>query len=442
MLQGLRRENLIEQLAAFLAFACLMVVNLGPSQPRLWQESLGDFKLVYASAAARAETGDAYSLTELARVHRENGVVVPVSWFGHSPVYPPFTLLTLSPFLALSMVHAAYLWAALSYFAMGFAAYRLARYAARVFGLPLGLRLLLISLIAASPLVSFGLELANASVVAACLCIIAVTATEHQSSWVHACQLTGALLLKPHLALWIVFALLLLPQKMYGNGERTLALRTFALFTGILLAMAAFLALRHELFPLLRGYVAVLQAEAAGGSMDVRAHQIIIVPAQITSLGLLLGYWIHSLTAIAVVQAVLLLLLICCLLRATLHAPAGWKPIVISAWATLGLSATYHRAHDGSVLFLLLPWLFARIRQRPSDGAAWTVLGLYAIFSVDLPPGFYHLAGTHPHLLPLSAMLLFRQVACAALLLLLTLVYLLLRAGASGAKPVLSLAQD
>ena len=422
-----RKENLLVRLAAFLAFASLMVVHLGPSQPRIWQESLGDFKLVYASAAALAETGHAYSFTELARVHRKNGVVVPVSWYGHSPVYPPFTLLALSPFLLLSMVHAAYLWAVLCYLAMAVASYRLAHYAHAVFGLPLAPQLLLISLMAASPLVSFGLELANASVVAAALCIIALTATERQSSWMCATELTCALLLKPHLAFWVVMALLLIPRRTYGNGEHRLALRTLSIFASVLFAMVVFLALRHEFFSLIRDYVGVLRAEASGGSMDVRAREIMMIPAHITSLGSLLGYWIYSLRVVPVVQFLILIPIAGLLLLATRRAGPHWKPIVLSAWITFGFLVTYHRAHDGTVLFLMLPWIFGRLRQRLADGAAWMVLGLYTIFSVDIPPAFYHWVGVNAHLLPVTEFLMYRQVALATLLLALTLVFLLLR---------------
>lgn len=433
--QKLRKEILIERLAAFVAFASLLCVILVPSKPRLWQESLGDFKMVYASAAGLAHSGEAYSFAELTRVFKEGGVVKPESWYGHSPVYPPFTLLALSPLLLLPIVPAAYLWACLGYLAMALAAARLARYAGQFFGVPLGLRLLLIALMAASPLVSFGLDLANVSMVAACLCIFAATSTSSQHTWLHAVELAVALLLKPHLAFWVVLALFLLPQRLYRSDERVLATKALAIFAALLAPMVAYLLLRHQLFSLLESYARVLRAEAAGGSMDVRDHQAMMIPAQITSLGSLLGYWIDSTRVRVVLQFALLLPLTLCLLWATLRARPEWKTVVIGAWAALGLLVTYHRAHDGTVLFLLLPWTLTRVWRRWYDGPGWTVIVLYALFSIGPTPTFFPWLSSLSHLHTIGQVLLFRQVALAAALLVVALVLILLRAAVLDLDP-------
>ena len=427
-----KKRGAVEWLVALIAFGAQAMLLLVPSQPRTQQENLGDFKLVYASMAALAQSGQAYNVNALAQVNRDNGVVVPASWYGHSPVYPLFTLLALSPALLLPMVPAAFLWGAISYIAFAAASVRLARYADAHFGLPLWLRVLLICLISASPLVSFGLELANLSVVAACLCIYATTADPERGMWLPAAALVGALILKPHLAFWVVLGLALLPRRTPSGNERGIAVRGIGLFSVSLIFTAVYLGAKHQLFTLLKDYVAMLRAEASSGRMNVHTRGIIMIPAQVTSLGSLLGYSPISDGALLWIQVILLLPLFLWLVRLSISMDSDRKSILISAWILFGLLVTYHSAHDGVALFLMLPWVLERLWRRWNDGAAWTVLVLYAFFSIDVPPVSYHWMSEFPPLHAIAIFLMFRQVALATLLLALTLTFILTQARQSG----------
>jgi hypothetical protein len=422
--------------AAFLAFASLLCVILLPSKPRLWQEALGDFKLVYASASGLMQSGDAYGYGQLSRVFAEADVVRPADWYGHNPIYPFFTLFTISPLLLLSMIPAAYVWGCLSYLVAALTALRLARYAQRRYGLGLGWRLAIIALIAASPLLNFGLELGNLSLVAACLCIFAVTASPEEGLWRPAIALALALLLKPHLAFWVVLALFVSSRGPAQTRERALAWKASLLFVLPVLAMTVYLAVRHQLFPLLASYADMLHQENVGGSMDFRNHQAFLVPAQITALGMLLGYWSDSLHQIALLQLLILPLLGLALLWASLRLSPDWMLVVVSAWCSLGMVATYHRAHDGVVLFLLLPWLLARMRQRWHDGPALMVLGLYALMSTDVPRQWWRSLAAFAPMRPLANLLFDRQGATAASLLCICLIVVLLRAAHLRLAPV------
>ena len=65
----------VEWLVALIAFGAQAMLLFVPSQPRTQQENLGDFKLVYASMAALAQSGQAYNVDALAQVDRDNGRV-------------------------------------------------------------------------------------------------------------------------------------------------------------------------------------------------------------------------------------------------------------------------------------------------------------------------------------------------------------------------------
>ena len=427
-LAQLTKRGAVEWLVALIAFGAQALLLLVPSQPRTQQENLGDFKLVYASMAALAQSGQAYNVAALSQVIHLNGVVVPASWYGHSPVYPPFTLITLFPMLLFPMVPAAYFWAGLSYIALTAASVRLARFAGHHFDVPSWLRVLLICLISASPLVSFGLELANLSVVAACLCIYAASAVAERGMWLPALALVSALMLKPHLAFWAVLAMALLPSRRSSGNEREIAIKSIGLFSVLLISMTIYLGVKHQLSGLLKDYVTVLRSEAASGSMSVHAREIMMIPAHITSLGSLLGYWPISAEVMLLIRLALLVPLFLWLVRLSLSIDPDLKSLLISAWITFGLLATYHRAHDGMALFLMLPWGLGRLWRRWNDGAAWTVLLLYALFSIDVPPPFYHWVSEFPPLYAIANFLMFRQVALATILLMLTMIIVLTQA--------------
>lgn len=428
MTQPAKRSIWTERLAVILAFASLFCVILLPTKPRFSQDALGDFKLVYASASGLVHNGDAYGYSELSRIFGEADVVQPADWYGHNPVYPFFTLFTISPLLLLPMLPATYVWGCMDYLVAALTALRLARYAQRTYGLNLGWRLAIIALMAASPLLSFGLELGNLSLLSACLCIFVVTAIPEENPWLLAGGLALALLLKPHLAFWVLLALFIPSPQGARTMERTLAWRALVLFMTTVFGMVVYLACRHQLFPLLSSYAGMLHQERVGGSMDFRNHQAFRVPAQISALGILLGYWRGSLQQIAVLQLVILTPLGVALLWTSRRLSTDWKLVLVAAWCAFGLVATYHRAHDGVVLLLMLPWLLARLRNCWHDGTAWIVLVLYGVLSIDVPREWWRGLATVASIRPLANLMFDRQAATAATLLCISLILILMRA--------------
>lgn len=355
----------------FLAMAGVLVSVLLGFHPREWQASGSDLKTLYASAQCFREHIDAYTFTNIESVFRSNHVVPPDSWYAHAPVYPPFTLAIVAPLTLIPMVPAVYLWITLSTFALALAMFSLIRAADVNFHTPFGWRMLLIGLAAASPLASFSLEMCNVSVLVAALCIFAVAqpGEDRLFNFARPAALCAGLLLKPHLAIWIVFALVV----SKSPKDRALARWTAFLFAASCLAIGAWMATQHQLASQLSAYRSIVASELNDGSMAASNHEIIAVAAQITSLGSLLGYWIHSFPLTLLTDAGLALLatgLIAAVWRID-RADHGGRLLGIAGFAAFGMLATYHRAHDGTVLLLLLPYVVWRLQQSWHDWFAW-----------------------------------------------------------------------
>ena len=97
--------------------------------------------------------------------------------------------------------------------------------------------------------------------------------------------------------------------------------------------------------------------------------------------------------------------------------------LAVGAWCSLGMLATYHRAHDASLLVLLLPWIVARIRRTPLAWQPWAAVALYGAMSIsaDFPSVVRWLSA-----LPADSVLSFvllRQAGLAELLLLVILLF-------------------
>lgn len=387
---------------------------------RRWEATGSDFKTLYASAWCLARGLDGYHFNNIASVFTWGGVAQPQTWFGHAPVYPPPTLALLAPLTLLPMWVAVYAWVLLSGVALACAAAGLARFAGEAFGLGRAWRLVMIVAVVASPLAAFGLALGNVSVVVSSLCLLAVAAPADARPWPRALALAFALMLKPHMALWVLIALLLV------RSGRPVARLTFGFATVLALALYLFAAARVGWGAEFAGYFAVLHAETAGGSMRASNHELMEAAAQIVSLDSLLGYggvgWLRG--VVAAVLAGFAGALVWGSLR--LVGPVA-RLQAAAAWCGLGLIATYHRAADGTMLLVMLPWLASRFKARWWDGWAWGVLLAYAAVSAGLDYPTMRAMIDSPALGAVQEFLLYRQGALAAAVLAGLLVWGVLR---------------
>ncbi len=417
LLSSFHSAGWLELLASFLAIAGVIGSVLSGYHVRAWQASASDFKTLYASALCFRHHIDPYDIRNIAAVFKANRVVAPTNWYAHAPVYPPFTLAILTPLTALPMVPAVYLWMALNGVALALAIFLLASAAGDLFLLALPWRLALIALFASSPSLSFSLEMGNVSAIVAALsiCAVVLSATRPRFRTLAIAALVVALLLKPHLALWVVVALLFRPE------GRKLGIASLGLFTTVVLCLGLWMAAHHQLGPELASYRAIVQTEIAGGSMAPTNRELIGVAAQITAVASLIGYWLTGLP-LTVVNAAFLLALLGAVLYGSLRARDTVSSLLlVSTWCAFGLVATYHRAHDGIVLLLLLPWLLARLRKSWKDPVAILLIALS--FALGIGPSWetYGQLATRHGLAHIATFLLFRQSAVVATLLVLLL---------------------
>ncbi len=408
----------LEWIVALLAATGLGLYILSDFQVRALQSCGSDFKTVYASAANMAHGANAYTFENIAQIFTINGVTKPVSWYGHGPVYPPFTIVMLTPLAAIPMVSAVYLWSSFSAILLGCALGSLARVAGEEFSLARIWRVVLCVLGAAFPLSGFGLEMGNVSVVASSLCILAVTASPGSIRWPRALGLGIALILKPHLAIWVLVSLLLIDNRW----RRRLAFEAAGIASGLAVAGGLILALTGQLGMQMSAFQAMLHFEL-GASMSGRNHELLSVPAQILSFDSLVGYFPHGENVEILLVGGILLFCAVALLWASKQSrlPATWRFPITAAWCCFGMLASYHRAHDGVVLLLLLPWILACLRDSWKRGQAIVMLVACMILSIDPSPDVIRHANALGDLHPLAEFLLYRQAALAALILAVTL---------------------
>ena len=409
-----------ELFASLLAFSGVIVAILAGFHPLTAQDPATDFKTVYAATACFVHHLDPYNFSNIAAVFNVNHAIRPATWYGHAPVYPPFTLAVLAPLASLPMLTAIYVWLSVSGVALALAAFVLTRAAAGIFALNRFWRMVLIALFASMPVLSFGVELCNVSIVVSALCIIAVALPQRRQAdtWLSAAALAFGLLLKPHLALWVVMALLISRTRV----DRRIALCAAALAAVFGLGVAAWMAAHHQLLPQLASYRAMVHEEMSGGSMSATNRELATIGAQITSLASLLGYGLSG-TSLNVVTALCLLLVFGSLLSLSLrnHYSQATRLTQIAAWSAFGLIATYHRAHDGVILVLAVPYVLARLRENWHDGFAWTALMLAALLGSSLSWDTWHWLATMHGLWHIANFFLYRQAPLAAVLLLLLL---------------------
>jgi hypothetical protein len=389
-----------------------------------------DFKTIYASAWNLRHGIDAYRFEDVAAVLTANGVTPPPTAYGHNAVYPPFTVALLAPVTCIPLVPAIRLWCLAGWLAFSAALGGLAQAAGEEFGVGRFGRLLLVFLGVLYPVFSFATITQNVSLMAAALGLFAVTSRDR--GWLRAIALAIALVLKPHLALWPALALLLLPQL----DSRRVAIRAALLAAAAVVLSGAWMAFDRQLDPQLHSYLAALHAEVGSGSMSPTRRDTMAAGLQITSLSGLLGFWQLS----AQLRDSLCWIALACLAAILLWAagrtarlPEPMRErsrfLAAGAWCSLGMIATYHRAHDGLILLVLFPWLIASCKIRMPFRLlrlpllSWATLALLLLFAAP----FSFTGGNEPSN-SWKLLLLYRQapVGAAALAALLALRMVLL----------------
>ncbi len=420
----------VERMAAVIAIAGMLVAVLQGYHVRAWQDSGSDFKTLYASAWCFLHGQGAYNFQSIGAVFDADQVVRPFSWYAHSPIYPPFSFAALVPITLVPMAAAVWVWLVLSALSAVWAIWVMADVCESRFKLEWIWRLAIPVLVAASPLLSFSLEVGNVSALVGTLCVVAVMCDE-DGSWWRASAMAFALLLKPHIVLWVLVGMLLSRNRV----DRKLAVRALGIAAAVVVCFTAWVWLALPLGLQLREYGAIMRDEIAHGSLNPRNHELLPAVAQITSLESLIGYffmapWVQGVTAALLAG-----------LAGTLVYTSRSKALdrgdtrleLLGAWSTFGLMPTYHRAHDGIILFLLVPWIVVRLARRWSDGAAWGVFTLAVAMAVsDSPPHYDWLAKIG--FARLAEFLVFRQTACATALLLIVLLVDLVKQAEAGSS--------
>ncbi len=415
----------LDFLFAFLAIGGITATVLADMPMRTSADAASDLKTLQAAAWCFRHGLDAYSFTNVQAVFQAQGMALPGSWFGHAPVYPPTTLAILVPLTLVSMATGAYCVTVGSALLFALALFALLRYSARAFDLNLGWRAALAGACAAGPLLAFALSVGNMSVAASALLILVFVRRGQSSVWVLSSSLALALLLKPHLAIWTLLGMLLLPET---RGPR-IALRAAVLSVATGLGAAEILA-PGQLLRQTRSCMAMVGAEMApGNSMNLSSRELLAVFSQITSLRSLFGFW----TAENWLTATLAITILFCLAGFLVWHTRGARTeaealLAVVSWSAFGLLATYHRAHDAILLLLLGPWLIASWR---AGRGRWRLSGLLLLYgALSLGPstsGIGRTVMTHaPH--ALASFLALRQAAVAELFLVLILFTFLGRA--------------
>jgi hypothetical protein len=366
-----------------------------------------DYKTVWASSKLMLHAKDAYSITNIGAIYSAAGISKPLDWFGHMPVYPPFTMALLQPFGALGLSISFAAWMTLSCLLWTAAVTILARAAHRDFHAGATGQLLVIALCAIYPLTPFAMEMGNCSLIVSALSIIALMGQGRP--WTRWASLGVALLLKPHLALWALVALLL----SSGTRGRSEARRAVYAAAAIAAATTISLASRGLLVSEWRSYFAMLRFETGTGSMSIFTRESLPTVAQITSVGALTGWfsrtaWLPFAVTVIVTSTAAAFLTAAAVRSTQIGMTAERRTLIAGACISLGMIATYHRAHDAVLLLILAPWGVSRILHRWRDWRPWAVI--VPMTTVSCAFGNWH---GHPWLGPLGP----RQAAAGMLIL-------------------------
>lgn len=417
-----RGEKIGDALAATLLVSLYSIPVFRSLHPRIVVAALSDVKTVLASSWCLAHRTSAYDIANIAAVFRSAGVVTPRSWFGHAPVYPPTTLFLFLPFARMPLVPATFLVVAAWFAILAVALVVLMRYAGEQFRLGTTSRLLLAVAFISSPYLLAATILGNLCIPASCLAICAFAQRRARWPWLPALALALAAALKPHIAIWVIVAMLVLPEP----ASRRVVARSLAALAALALVTLLVLVATHQFGLQVHGYRAILTSEMSGdASMSPATHEISALAIQITSLKSIVGFWRTPGVFVSLLCDLFLLACAVAALRFTIRACSERQALLsVSAWAAFGLTATYHRAYDGLIVLIVLPWVFSCLT---SGGQRWKAVAISAfLIAASWGPALTTVRDltNNGHLRTMKAFLLIRQASLADLCTMLVLLFL------------------
>ncbi len=412
-----------------LVAAMLVTLYAAPFFPFLHSGSSqipsSDLRTVLASAWCLSHHIDAYSTANIKTVFLRAGFIVPRNWVGHAPVYPPVTLILLLPFTTLPsepmLLLLTALWAGL--LAAGLTA--LTMRSASHFSLGLPARVLLILVVLFSPYLLSAMALGNLCIPAASLAVCAFTLRHHRSPWPGSVALGLALALKPHVAAWVLIPMFLLPEPQ----SRKVAARASIVLLGLCLVAVLYLVCSGQFWMQLHGYRSILASEMSGdSSMSPTTREVTSLAVQITSLKSMVGFW-HSPGILS--SLVCDLILLACAFAALVLTRGAREErqalLCTTTWIALGLTATYHRAYDGILIYICLPFVFASMLAKAHRWKGVVMALLLVAMSFGPASETVSALTNHGQQRSLESFLLMRQAALADFCLALFLLFLMSR---------------
>jgi hypothetical protein len=370
----------LDFIAVLTAFTGLSASTLIASPLRSPDGAGSDLKTLYASVWCFVHGGNAYTFGNIQHVFSANGVGSPHSWFGHAPVYPPMTLALLGPLGSIRMIPALYSFVLFSAILAALSLLSLLSYSTKNFDLGFVPRLLIVGLFAGGPLLAFAFSVGNTSVPCAALAILAFTCRKWCPPWWCGLALAIAIVLKPHLAAWMLVGMLVLPERV----ARTVALWAAMIVVAFTMGVGMTLAYTGTLGMQSIAYLSMLHAErSVGSSMSQASREVLPVEAQITSVSSVLGFWTPSGSHFVLAGWILLLsLAILVIWQTRLVFNESGASLAVGAWCALGLLVTYHRAADAIMLLVLLPWLMEKLKMSIRLWYVWAIMGAYTALSI------------------------------------------------------------
>ena len=363
-----------------------------------------DYDNLYAGGWCMLHHCDPYSITALDSVLRAHGDLVDESrWLLQLPIYPPTTLMLVSPLSTLPYLPGVFLWALLNRGVWTFGLLWAFLWSPVLEGRSIAVRIASAVFFLASTDINHGLSFGNPAYMVAGLVLFVATDVPQKRQLLHAVVLFLAIILKPQLAFLYVILLLCRNRPSRQTAYGTLAL--LALFTVATLAYAA-------LFPATahwhQGLVANLRlGQSAGVSMNPSLRTTESASDPMLHLQYLFGYWIpdaHKSQVLSLgVAAILAGLIAFPLLRGLWRHRRPLSDMVLPAWSDdlylAGLGAitmwmflpVYHRWSDlcmlAVVLVVSLHFLLVRSMPVRTGLAVLTICLLtFATFSARLHP--------------------------------------------------------
>ncbi len=358
--------RLVVLLIALLGVLAFVVRGYGDEREAL---HFRDFKQPYASARCVLQHCDPYSETDTRRAFLAAGGVDndPIVWTPYSALYPPFSLVALTPIAALPYPVAHALWEVLIAVSFSAAALLIAALCASAASAAVLATTLLLAAFTFSSTILLMLGQIS-GVVIALLAIGFFCLIRHRFLPIAVLCFTAAVLLKPHDA-----ALPLLYLLFAGRHWRHAFASVFVL--SVVFAAGSLVWFQH--MPATAHWLPELQANLAGNAAPGAANNPAgrLEGVELTNLQALYGL-LHDRPAFyndASFATTALLLAAWLVPVIRLRNTFGKHALAIAAIACLALLPVYHRQYDTRILLLTFPAAAFLLSQKPRR--IWGLLG-------------------------------------------------------------------